>query len=167
MFWNFVATVFAGLGAAGIAMGIRTLTMKRAPRWIIPVAGGLGMLAFLVFREYTWFDEKRAELAEGMLIVSQEEKQVPWRPWSYLVPQVMAFTVLDTKEIKPNQDNRDVLEFYLYRFEQSYTDTVNYQHHLLNCATQELVPLDDDNTPVMSGLRTLTDDDRLFIAACF
>ena len=42
MFWTFVATVFCGLGTAGIALGIRAATRNKAPKWIIPVFAGAG-----------------------------------------------------------------------------------------------------------------------------
>lgn len=167
MFWTFVATVFAGLGAAGIALGIRTATRKRAPKWIIPVFAGAGMLAYLIQGEYTWFEHKKSQLPEETVVVSQEEHQLPWRPWTYLVPQVTSFTVLDTNSIESTENDRNVLMFYLYRFEQSYTDSVSKQIHLLNCSTQELVPLDDNGAPQVDQLRQLSDSDRLFIAACY
>lgn len=167
MFWNFVATVFAGLGAAGIALGIRTLTRKKAPKWIIPVFAGLGMLSYLVYGEYNWFELKKSQLPSEAVVVSQEVKQVPWRPWTYLVPQVMSFTVLDTASIQSTPNDRNVHMFYLYRFEQSYTDAVTKQVHLLNCSTQELVPVNDEGNAIVENLRKLSDDDRLFIAACY
>lgn len=167
MFWNFVATVFAGLGAAGIALGIRTITAKRAPKWIIPAFAGLGMLAYLVYGEYTWFEQKKSLLPNEAVVVAEEIKQVPWRPWTYVVPQVMSFTVLDTASIQSIPNDRDVHMFYLYRFEQSYTDAVTKQVHLLNCSSQELVPLDDEGNAIVDNLRKLSDDDRLFITACY
>ena len=62
MFWTFVATIFSGLGAAGIALGIRALTRKKAPKWIIPAFAGAGMLAYLVYGEYNWFEHKQTLL---------------------------------------------------------------------------------------------------------
>ncbi|SFM48725.1 hypothetical protein [Marinobacter zhejiangensis] len=167
MFWTFVATVFAGLGAAGIALGIRSITGKRAPKWLIPVFAGLGMLGYLVHGEYTWFEHKTSQLPPEALVVGQEQLKNPLRPWTYVVPQVTGFTVIDTNSIETSPNDRDVHMFYLYRFEQSYTDAVSKQVHLLNCATQELIPLDNEGNPQVEQLRKLADDDRLFIAACF
>ncbi|MDX1757642.1 MAG: hypothetical protein R3175_16415 [Marinobacter sp.] len=167
MFWTFIATVFCGLGAAGIALGIRALSRKKAPRWIIPVFGGLGMLGYLIYGEYTWFEHKVSQLPPEAIVVGKEEKQVPWRPWTYLMPQVMSFTVLDSDSIESTSNDRNVHMFYLYRFEQSYTDAVSKQVHLLNCSTQELVPLNEDGTPQVDQLRSLADSNRLFIAACY
>lgn len=167
MFWTFIATVFCGLGAAGIALGIRSVTRKKAPKWIIPVFGGLGMLGYLVYGEYTWYEHKVSLLPTEAIVVGEETNSVIWRPWTYLVPQVMSFTVLDSNSIESSPNDRDVHMFYLYRFEQSYTDAVSKQVHLLNCSTQELVPLDDDGGPQVEQLRKLSDSNRLFIAACY
>jgi len=166
MFWTFVATIFSGLGAAGIALGIRALTRKKAPKWIIPVFAGVGMLAYLVHGEYNWFEHKQTLLPDEAIVVSTEKYGAPWRPWTYVIPQVTAFTVLDTKSIARDNPETDVVRFNLYRFEQSYTDAVSHKMYLLNCDTRELVPFDRSNQPDLDELRTMPDDDRLLRAAC-
>lgn len=166
MFWTFVATVFSGLGAAGIALGIRALTRKKAPKWIIPVFAGAGMLAYLVYMEYDWFEQKQTLLPEEAVVVSTEKYGAPWRPWTYVVPQVTAFTVLDTDSIVQDNPNQNVVRFNLYRFEQSYTDAVSHKMYLLNCDTRELVPFTRDDEPDLEELRPLPQDDRLLRAAC-
>lgn len=166
MFWNFVATAFAGLGAAGIALGIRAITAKRAPRWLIPVFAGAGMLAYMAYMEYTWFDLKQAQLPEDTVVVSEEKESVIWRPWSLVVPQISRFTVLDTNSIVPDEQNPDVYSFYLYRFEKTYTDSVQEQVYLLNCAERQLVPVSKEGEALVQSLRKLADDDRLLGAVC-
>lgn len=166
MFWTFVATVFCGLGAAGVALGIRAITRKKAPKWIIPAFAGAGMLGYLVYMEYTWFDLKQTQLPEEAIVVSTEEYGAPWRPWAYVVPQVTAFTVLDTKSITRDDPEENIVRFSLYRFEQSYTDAVSQKMYLLNCDTQELVPLKGEQSLDTSALRTLPDDDPLLERAC-
>ena len=37
MIWHLIAAIFAGLGAAGLGLLLRTLSGKRLPRWIVPV----------------------------------------------------------------------------------------------------------------------------------
>ncbi|MAA63524.1 MAG: hypothetical protein CL581_01920 [Alteromonadaceae bacterium] len=166
MFWNFVATVFCGLGAAGIAFGIRAITRKKAPKWIIPVFAGLGMMGFLVQGEYTWFDLKQSQLPEGSVVVSKEESRIIWRPWSLFVPQVTSFTVLDTDNISQEPGDGHVVSFYLYRFEKSYVDSVSDKVYLLNCDNLQLVPLDENRKASMKQLRQLSKDDPLLKAAC-
>jgi hypothetical protein len=166
MFWTFVATVFCGLGAAGIALGIRAITRKKAPKWIIPAFAGAGMLGYLIYMEYTWFDLKQAQLPEEAVVVSTEEYGAPWRPWAYVVPQIAAFTVLDTNSVTRDDPEENIVRFSLYRFEQSYTDAVSQKMYLLNCDTRELVPLKGEKNLDTSALRRLSEDDQLLELAC-
>ncbi len=61
---------------------------------------------------------------------------------------------------------QNIVRFSLYRFEQSYTDAVSQKMYLLNCDTQELVPLKGEQSLDTSALRTLPDDDPLLERAC-
>lgn len=45
MIWELLATIFAGLGAAGLVMAFRAV-FKKLPKWLIPAGAGLGMLFF-------------------------------------------------------------------------------------------------------------------------
>lgn len=166
MFWNLVATVFAGLGAAGIAFGIRSLTQKRAPKWIVPVFAGVGMMSYQVYIEYTWFEHMQSRMPSETVVVSTEEEQVFWRPWSYLAPQITSFTVLDKSSIVRDLPGQDVIRFYLYRFKQTYGGRVSDKVYLMNCATRELVPLSDAGEPITTAMSELSHDNRLLIAAC-
>lgn len=166
MFWTFVATIFAGLGAAGLAYGLRTITRQKAPKWIIPAFAGIGMLTFLAYGEYNWFDHKQSQLPDGAVVISKERQSVIWRPWSLVVPQIFRFTVLDTGSVVRDTRNPDLVTFYLYRFEKSYTDSVTKQVYLLNCGTRELVPINDKGKALPQALRKLSEEDRLLGSAC-
>jgi hypothetical protein len=166
MLWNFVAAIFAGLGAAGLALGLRTMTRNRAPKWLIPVFGGIGILTYLAYNEYTWHTNMQSHLPEDAVVVSEQAESAVWRPWSLIVPQVVRFTVLDTQSIVRDESNPKVVSFYLYQFEKSYTDAVTEQVYLLNCHSQELVPVRDDDKVDTRSLRKLADDDRLLEQVC-
>lgn len=166
MFWNFVAAIFAGLGAAGLALGLRKMTRNRAPKWLIPVFAGIGILTFLAYNEYTWHTNMQSHLPEDTVVVSERAESAIWRPWSLVVPQVVSFTVLDTDSIVHDEKNPNVVNFYLYQFEKSYADAVTERIYLLNCQSQELVPISDDGKPDTRSLRKLSDDDRLLEQAC-
>ncbi|WP_166265028.1 hypothetical protein [Marinobacter caseinilyticus] len=166
MFWNLVATVFAGLGAAGFALAIRSLTKHKAPKWLIPVFAGLGMMGYQVYIEYSWFDHMESMLPEGTVVVSTEVEQVFWRPWSYIAPQITGFTVLDTNSIQRDLPGQDVVRFYLYRFKHSYGGRVADSIYLLNCDSRELVPLSDEGEPMTSSLHQLPMTNSLLTSAC-
>ncbi|MCM0612522.1 hypothetical protein KFJ24_08550 [Marinobacter sediminum] len=166
MFWTFVATVFCGLGAAGIALGIRTATRNKAPKWIIPVFAGAGMLGYLIHGEYTWYDHKQAQLPEEAIVVDTERDGILWRPWTFAFPYVTAFSTVDTKSISYDTGNPDVVRFTLYRFEQKVADAVSHRIHILNCQTRELVPLGSDGTPRVDNMKTLNNGDALLNTVC-
>ena len=166
MFWTFVATVFAGLGAAGIALGIRAITAKKAPKGIIPAFAGAGMLAFLIYGDYTWYDLKRSQLPPEAVIVDTESEGQMLRPWTYIAPYVTAFSIVDSESLARDTDNPDIVRFTLYRFHQGYTDSVAHRVHLLNCKSGELVPLASDGRPSVDNMRRLDQEDRLFNTVC-
>ncbi|WP_417517551.1 hypothetical protein [Marinobacter sp.] len=166
MFWTLVATVFCGLGAAGIALGIRAATRNRAPKWIIPVFAGAGMLGYLIYGEYIWFDHKQSRLPDEAVVVSTESKGIFWRPWSLAFPYVTAFSTVDMDSIAQDTNNPDIIRFTLYRFEQKLTDTVSHRVHIINCSTREVVPIGSDGTPRVDNLKVLDRDDPLFSKVC-
>lgn len=166
MFWTFVATVVCGLGAAGIALGIRAATRNKAPKWIIPVFAGAGMLGYLIYMEYTWFDQKEARLPQEAVVVSTESNGILWRPWTFVLPYVTAFSTVDTKSISRDTNSEDIVRFTLYRFEQKMTDAVSHRIHIINCATRELVPLGSDGTPRVDNLKLLEPGDPLYETVC-
>ncbi|KXS51885.1 MAG: hypothetical protein AWU57_3726 [Marinobacter sp. T13-3] len=166
MFWNLLATVFCGLGAAGVAMGIRAITAKRAPKWLIPVFAGLGMLGYLVYGEYTWFEHKKSLLPEEAVIVSTEQEGIYFRPWTFLFPYVTAFSAVDVNGIQPVPNSDGVKQFVLYRFEQTVTDSVSHRPYLLNCQSRELVPLSPEGTPNVDSLKLISTSDSLYKTVC-
>lgn len=117
MLWELVATFSAGLGAAGIAMIFRAISMKKLPKWIIPVFAAAGMLGFQVYSEYTWFSHQKSLLPEGVEVVRTGQETAMWRPWSYFYPQTMRFMAADVNNAAKNQLNSDIILVDLYFFE--------------------------------------------------
>ncbi|WP_163577438.1 hypothetical protein [Halomonas faecis] len=168
MIWHLIAALFAGLGAAGIGLLLRTLSGKRLPRWIIPVCAGLGMLGYQIQTEYAWFEHKQQQLPPSAEVVSSREEAMVWRPWTFLVPMTTSFHVIDhDNRVVRETDDQRLVEFILYRFDKEYVDQVSHQAHLMNCSSRELVPLAGDNRePRTEQMRRLDEDDALFKAAC-
>jgi hypothetical protein len=167
MIWNLVATVFAGLGGAGIALILRMLSRKKLPKWIIPVCAGIGMLAYQIYIEYTWFDFKRSQLPAGAEVVSSETDSMIWRPWTYLKPMTVRFAVLDRNSINERLvAGESVVEFGYYRFEKSYVDQVRHQQYLLNCTNGQMLELTETKAPVVDSLKVLENSDPLWRALC-
>ncbi len=167
MVWNLVATVFAGLGAAGIALILRSLTRKKLPKWIVPAAAGLGMLGYSIYNEYTWFEFKTSQLPEGSVVVSYEANSMIWRPWTFLFPMTDTFTVLDRNSVAHAVTEDGALaQLVLYRFERSYVDHVEHSAHLLNCDKAEMVALDDEQGMVPGSLTKVVTASPLYQMVC-
>ncbi|MGC8121464.1 hypothetical protein [Marinobacter sp. VGCF2001] len=166
MFWTFIATVFCGLGAAGIALAIRAATAKKAPKWLIPVFAGAGMLGYLIYGEYTWYEHKRALLPEEAVVVATEKERIFFRPWTFAFPYVTSFSAVDQQSISRDTDDRDIVRFTLYRFEQTVTDAVSHRIHLMNCGSRELVPIGSNGVPRVDNMKVLETNDRLYTTVC-
>ncbi|MCH8538587.1 MAG: hypothetical protein LAT66_12555 [Alkalimonas sp.] len=117
MFWEFIATIFAGMGAAGIALTLRFLSRKKLATWWIPIAAGVGMLSFQIYTEYTWFEHQKTLLPPGVDVVRTAEQTAFWRPWSYVFPQTLRFIAADLKNASHNEHNPDLVRLNLYLFE--------------------------------------------------
>ena len=166
MFWNFVATIVCGLAAAGVAMAIRAATAKKAPRWLVPVFAGLGMMGYQIYMEYNWYDQMTARMPAESVVVATESQAEFWRPWSFAFPQINRITVLDTNSITRNRANPDTARFQLYRFRQTFGGRVTKGSWLLNCPSRELVALSSDGSPNTSQARRLGRDETLLQEVC-
>mgnify|MGYP003653231460 FL=1 len=167
MLWTLLAIGVAGLGAAGIAMLLRKLSGNRLPKWIIPALGGLGMLSYQIYYEYSWFEHQLQRQPAESVLVASETGEVFWRPWTFFWPMTTAFTVLDSKSLlREDASGNNVVAFNLYRFEKQHIDRVNHQPHLLNCSTAELLPLDAQKKPQLDQMKQIAKDDVLYRQAC-
>lgn len=116
MIWELIATLFAGLGAAGIILGLRTV-FKKLPKWLVPAGAGLGMLLFQIYSEYTWYGHTRSLLPPDAVVVAEIGETAPYRPWSYYKPQVLRFVAVDTGKLLAADGGGDVVQANLYFFE--------------------------------------------------
>lgn len=117
MLLELIATLFAGLGAAGIALFGRMITAKRLPRWTIPAFAGAGMLGFQIYSEYSWFNHQASLLPDKVVVVKSVSESRPWKPWTYLYPQTVRFMALDKGSAATNHINPSLVLADLYMFE--------------------------------------------------
>lgn len=170
MFWELIATLSAGLGAAGIALLLRTLTLKKLPNWIIPVFAGAGMLGFQIYSEYDWFNHQRSLLPAGVEVVRSAQESSGWRPWSYLYPQTMRFIAADVKNAAINQQNAALVLVDLYFFERRMSarrvpQVIHCQYQARADFTEQLV-IPAPGEPVAAGWHQLAPDDALLRLLC-
>lgn len=167
MIWTLVALASAGIGSAGIALILRSLTRQKLPKWIVPVFAGAGMLTYQIYSEYSWLQHKQTQLPPNSEVISVQQGAMVWRPWSYLYPLDVSFTVIDGAHISTTQVGEDrVAEFILYRFENMLVDSVKAAPHLLNCSNGQMLQLNEDHKPDLESLRELDGNDPLRQRIC-
>ncbi|WP_170412405.1 hypothetical protein [Ruegeria atlantica] len=116
MFLELIGTIFAGFAFAGIIMVLNKLTGGRLPRWMTPVAAGLGMIAMTITSEYSWYDRTRDTLPDGMTVIQEVESRAFYRPWTYAVPFVDRFAAIDAGSVRTNEQvpEQRLVELYLF-----------------------------------------------------
>lgn len=158
MIWHLLAVFISGLVLGGFAYFFRKLSRDRLPKWIIPVAAGLGMLTYQAFYNYTWYDFKVGQLHEQALMQEQaperyvilESKRSSdfFRPWSYVYPAVNYFTFVDGDYRYFEQEGEQLVQYIRYEFFHDYVDRLQNQPYLLNCTKAEQVKLDSEGEMV-------------------
>lgn len=170
MFLELVATFVAGLAAAGLTMVIVRSSRGRLPRWLIPVAGGAGMLAATISSEYGWFERTKGTLPPEFAVVSSVESKAFYRPWTYPFPFVDRFVAVDTASVSRNPavpDQRLADVFFYKRW-----SPINKLSVLTDCIglrrapMTEGVTLNDDGTVTGAQWRTVGSDDSLVAKIC-
>jgi hypothetical protein len=111
-----IAALAAAAALAGIAHLLRRLSGGRLPRWLVPVAAGLGLIGFTVWSEYDWFDRVSAELPEGVPVVSVTREPSPLRPWTYAAPLVTGFVALDARSLGRHPARAELVMAKVYGF---------------------------------------------------
>lgn len=170
MFWEFVATVCAGLGAAGIALLLRKLSLQKLPAYLVPVFAGLGMLVFQIYSEYNWYPHQMSLLPQGVLVVKAVEEDISWRPWTYIKPQITRFMAVDVKNSAANSNNADLVLANLYLFERR--QAAIHVKLVIHCKEQkranfsESLHLPATGESTTSDFVAIGDDEKTLLAVC-
>ena len=104
MFLELIATFVIGFGVAGVILIVNAMTGRRLPGAVLPVGAGLAMIGFTIWSEYNWYPRTLAQLPEGIEIISTNESQAVYRPWTYLTPFVDRFAAVDKARIRRNEN---------------------------------------------------------------
>ncbi len=111
-----IAALIAGFTIGGLAWIIRRWTGERLPKWSVPLAAGLGLIAFTVWSEYDWFGRVSAQLPDGVEVVWAEPQSMPLRPWTFARPIVTQFVAFDTRETIRHPLRDELVTGKLYSF---------------------------------------------------
>ena len=170
MFVELIATIFAGIGCAGIAMLLNLMTGKRLPKWVTPIAAGAGMIAMTIYNEYTWFSRTSADLPDGLEIAMTVEEQGWLRPWTQVAPYTKRFVAVDTGTARRNDAFPDQVLADLYFF--GRWSPVSQAPMLFDCAGARAALLidgaafADDGSIADADWQTLAADDPMLLTAC-
>lgn len=116
MFLELIATFVAGIGAAGLVLLINMMTKGRLPKWSMPVAAGAAMIALAVTNEYTWGSRTTEGLPEGVVVIDDIKVSKWYQPWTYVWPQTVRLTAVDTAAVQTRDDVPGVKLIDLYLF---------------------------------------------------
>jgi hypothetical protein len=170
MFLELIATIFAGIACAGVAMALNILTGRRLPRWLTPVAAGAGMIAVTIANEYTWFTRTANRLPEGLTIAMEVEEQSWIRPWTQIWPYTKRFIAVDqaTARSHENQPGQRLVDVYFF----GRWSPVNAAPMAFDCAQSRSALLIDgaefasDGSLQGADWHALKPDDRILQLAC-
>ncbi|MCO8144098.1 hypothetical protein NHN26_02550 [Rhodovulum tesquicola] len=166
MFLELIASVAAGFGAGGLMFLLNRLSGQRLPRWSVPVAAGFAMLAYALWSEQSWAARTMAGLPEGLVEISRVEQSVPWKPWTYLLPQTTRLMAADIARAARREDAPEMRLVTLYFF--ARWQPARSAPVLVDCAR----PARADATeaaltdPRGADWRALSGDDPLVRAVC-
>ncbi|MCV2403341.1 hypothetical protein OFY17_10655 [Marinomonas sp. C2222] len=164
MFWELIATVFAGIGGAGIALLIRKLSKQTAPKWLVPVFAGLSMIGIQIQSEYSWYDHQAGLLPSGVVVVKTVQEEAPWRPWSYVFPQTMRFIAADVTNSSVNKIDPNLVHVNLYFFERRQTAKLVPQ--VIDCQQKARAHFPDSAQNAKATWYSLDNNDPLLAAIC-
>lgn len=102
MILNFIAALVLGLAIAGVVMLAFRLTGRKAPRWLLPAAAGLSMIAFQIWSGYTWFSRTAGALPPHIAVAGTFTATSPIEPWTFLMPRIERFSAVDLNSLRSN-----------------------------------------------------------------
>lgn len=177
MLFEFIATIAAAFGMAGLALVITHLSKlagKRAPKWLIPLFAAIGIFGFQIHQEYHWFPQQVAKLPTGVTVIKTAESTEWFRPWSYVKPQILRFIAADNGNAVAQVENPDIYLVNLYLFERRRS--VQQIPQVINCAAATradyVIPTADSSLTIdehikqTTAWRDLERDDPLYISVC-
>lgn len=166
MTWHLFGVIFSGLGLGGIAYLLRSLSRRRLPKWIIPVFAGLGMIGYLAYYDYTWYEFKLSQLPKDSVLIDHSRSSSFFKPWSYISPAVNAFRMTDGDIRIRHQNGTRLAEYLAYEFTKDPTERVRIRIHVLNCDNMELASVDRENPQLGPQITHVSAHDLIYKKAC-
>lgn len=166
MIWHLLAVFIIGLCVGAFAFALRKLSRNTLPSWIIPASAGLGMLGYLAYYDYTWFEFKRSQLPAESVVIAEARDSNFFRPWSYLAPPVSSFVLLDGKVKKTQQQGQTLVEYIRYEFINDHIERLESLPYILNCTTGEQLAVPQNSEKTRSKVEFVSKDSLLYRQLC-
>lgn len=144
MIWQLLAVFITGFVLGAFAFMLRKLSKNRLPKWIIPVAAGLGMLGYQAYYNYAWYDFKLGQLPERAIILEEKRGSDFFRPWSYIYPAVNYFSFIDGSKIEVKINGERLVKYIYFEMHQEHLDRLESQYYGLDCAKAEQMKMTDE-----------------------
>ncbi|MDO5657387.1 MAG: hypothetical protein Q4G36_03570 [Paracoccus sp. (in: a-proteobacteria)] len=131
--WDIIGTLIVAVGTAATLYAAFHALRKAGrpvPKWVMPAAIGVAMIAYATWNEYSWFNRVTAQLPDRVVVLAEGETRVAFRPWSYLAPMTLRFTALDRAAIREAGGGVRVAPVMLV---ERWRDTVTVEHGV-DCA---------------------------------
>lgn len=141
MFLELIGTFIAGIAAAGVVLVINLATGGKLAKWAMPVVAGGAMIGVTVTNEYSWGARTAEGLPEGVVVIDDIQTSSWYKPWTFLWPQTVRLTALDTQAVQSRDDVPDVKLVDLYLFARWQPPAKVPQ--LLNCAEAKRADVTD------------------------
>ncbi len=109
MLLEFLAVIVAGFGGGGVAHLLRRLSGRRLPEWLTPAGVAAGMLAMVIYLEYSWAARFEGGLPDEIVVVSKNQHQSWMRPWTYAVPLTNRIIAIDNRVRQTNRNHPDLV----------------------------------------------------------
>ena len=124
------------------------------------------MLGYLAYYDYTWFEFKSSQLPVETVVIEQERSSHFFRPWSYVLPAVSSFAVIDNKVRKSQQQGETLVEYIRYEFINDYTERLETQPYVLNCATAQQLAIPQSDSTSSIQVESIARDSLLYKQLC-
>lgn len=169
MFYELLATLFAGFAGGGLALLLNMITRGALPKSAMLVTAAVFMLAFAIWSELNWFPRSQEQLPDSVVVVRTNESTAFYRPWTYVIPFVDRFIAVDTGSAQTNDavpQQRIVDVYLLERWQPARALKIG-----VDCAMPGQTPLEAatiaQNGEIQSqAWEELPADDPLIAAVC-
>lgn len=167
---HLLATFSAGICAAGLILLVYRSLGRKTPRYLPPLAAAIAMLGYNLWDEYSWAPRTIAGLPGHVEVVETYGSSAPWKPWTYVVPEIDRFVALDTASLRLNDKLPGyVLAEFVLVTRRSPTAATQQMFDCQGARQAEVGPstrFDAEGLPEDRAWVSVEADSTLFKAAC-